>query len=886
MLTPKVGLFLNVPQYEMYEEGFIKERSASELKFGVYVPRRNPDGTITDRLRPSNAATYGGAYGAAYESAVIRMESVGMFLEPSGERSDIDDIELGVNLGASDFVAGTATVTSILEETSIPGGGGLKMLEIKKPTASPTLPALTVPPHMGTSFEPMPGSTTAREAWRWILKTISPFYENESFTVHVQPFGTYTEGGGGILIAFCFGYHHYVEVLANGRIEYWYNVNESMTAPSWQFVKTLGIGLGLGKWVGSFSLSITPLGIDAIRIKASGTEPEDPVPTYGDAKSESSDSVVHLNLVRRTKCPFNAALNDYTKTISAPLFIAFPKDNVSASFYVHRSRFATAPNVILAPDNLGMPRTNAPSFVGVGTPLAGGSIITGSFFDDLGNAYTAGSDLTISPHFSVTPGTVATRGYLYTPVLTKVATKIEPRVILNDPEASLDWSHIWRNISFTLTVRPTTTVMDVELIRTFDYFNLLKLDSQVLLMIGGTDSEDIVWAGYVELNKPAIKGKFTQEPYGVSIDRENMATPSIDGGFQCMERLWSILENTPGEHFAFLRPGSVAQALINVLKHCGIREEDIEVVDTELYDMDFDESDEENHSRNPSSGTTMAEIARSIIQRYAIQGQEGIRLTQRAGMYRIALAPYYSGLENPTKVLLLNSSLLPDSEDGWTDQQRFDGINGVQYYIANAESIDITVERPKGNSLWAYAPTSKSPTSDLFACYVAPDTRAIFDPSFWDYEGRVRTWRLNTEQSAEVGDIMELARFARKEYDRDGTPRIAMDITGEWQRGIWPDDIFWIQGQAILKDDTGQIDAEKGEKISFGAWRIEEINVTLDTDDYEIDEENPENMRGTRTYWWTGHYTLVYVGVAKTDEIPMFTTVLPEYGNEEEPEVL
>lgn len=901
-LSPQVSLFLNVPQQELLEEGFIKERSGSELKFGVYVPKRLPDGTEVSRLRPSQAATFGGTYGASAESALIRAESIGMFLEPSGERSDIDDVALGVNLEATDFIAGTSPVTAILEQTNIAGSGGLKMLEIKKPTASPTLPSLPVPAHIGTGFQPMPGSTTAKEAWRWILKTQAALHENEAFLIHFQPFGTFTEGAG-IIAAVCFGYHHYIEVLANGRIEYYYNTNESMATPTWQFVKTLGIGLGLNKWVGSFSLSITPLGTDAVRIKASGTEPDDPIPVYGDAPYQSSDSVVHLNKVRRTKCPFNQALQDYTKTIAAPVFIAFKKDDVSTSFYFHRSRFAACSNVILAPENLGVTRENTPTFIGVGTPLAGGSIITGSYFDDAGNAYTPGSDTALSAHFSVTPGTTATRGYMYTPVLTKVATKIAPKTLLVDPNNSLDWSNIWRNISFTLTTRTVATTMDVEMIRTFDYYNLYKLDSQIMLQIGGRQLEDIIWVGYMELNKPTIKGMFTQEPFGVSIDREKMHTPSIDGGFQCTERLWSILDGTPATNFAFLRPGSVAQALKNILLHCGIRDQDIDVAYHEgetyspLWDMDFDESIEENQSRNPSSGTSMGDVARAVIQRYALQGQEGIRLTQRGGYYRICLAPYYSGLVPPTKVLLLNSECLPPKEEGWTDTERYDGIEGYQYYLAKSDMVDITLERPKGNSLAAYAPSSSERSGDLLACFIPPHSRTLNDPTYWDYEGRRRPWSLNTEQSAEVGDIMELARFARKEYDREGTPRIVMNIDAEWQPGIWPDDIFWIQGRHIVDYDDGET-AQVGQIVSFGAWRIEEVNVTIDTDDpdesaYEgMDESHPD--RGddggiggihSRTFFWMGHYTLVYVGVAQTDGIKMFTDVLPEYGNDEEPEL-
>lgn len=843
-----------------------------ELKFGFFVEKDLPGGIVVERLRPSNAASWGGAYGENPRSALVRTSGVGMFLEPSGERPDMDVVPLGINLGADDFLSNYVPTSLILEEQAIPGDGEMKLLEVKRATTSPTLTAVAVSPQYGPSYFPMPGST-GREPWIWLLKTDTPLYANESFCVHVQPLGTFAEGGG-VIWAMGFGHHHYIEVTGAGVVDYWYNTNELVSSPRWQKIKTLGVGVGEGKWVNSFYLSITPLGKDAIRIRASNATPSEEWPHYGHDALKASDAVIHMNRFRKSPCRFDVTLHDYIKTEAAHVFIAFPKDEGSAAFTFHRSRFAANYETLLAGENLGYPRSAAPVFYGFGTPRAGGGVISGTFIDDTGGLYSPGTSTSIACSLdSWVPGTFDVRGYVYTPVLTKIAYKIPSSVVLrDDPPEALDWSRVWRKIEFTLTVHPKATLCSVELNRTFDWRNLLKLDAQLDVTVDG----EYVWSGYWEINKPMQVGSFTSEPFGTSLDRDLMRTPRLEGDVQATERLWTKLEETPGEAFAFLRPGNVAEAITRILNFAGIRDEDIVIADAALADMDFDDPDDEGRSYTGASGASMADIARNVIEKYAVQGQEAIWIRLIGGVYTIGISQYYeNGVSDlPEKVFYLHPGVMPPQEFGYTDAERWAGIDGYKYYAIISESLDVTVERAAGNMLAAYAPASPDLDDDLLACYITPHPDTLGDPNNYNFENRIRPWTANAEASANASGLLELARFARKEYDRNGAPRASLNIDAEWQPGIEPGDIVWIQGLRVLEEAE---DRPHGIPVSYGAWRIEEIDVTI-----ECDDEDADGLEHSRAMTWTGHYTMVYAGIAETEEIPMFTTVLPDYAPPEE----
>lgn len=843
-----------------------------EVKFGFFVEKDLPGGIVVERLRPSNAASWGGAYGEDPRSPLVRTSGVGMFLEPSGERPDMDSVPLGINLGADDFLSNYVPTSLILEEQLIPGEGGLKLLEVKRATLTPTLTALTAPPQYGSAYPPMPGSAS-REPWIWLLKTEAPLYMNESFCVHIQPLGTFAEGVG-VIWAMGFGNHYYMEVTGSGAVDFWYNTSELTSAPQWQKVKTLGIGLGEGKWVSSFFLSITPLGKDSIRIRASNSVPSEEWPHYGHDSLKASDAVIHLNRYRKEPCGFNAVLSDYVKVQAAPVYIAFPKDDASVAFMFHRSRFAANYETLLAGENLGYPRTATPVFYGFGAPSAGGGSIGGTFIDDTGGLYVPGSSTSIACSLdSWVPGTFDVRGYVYTPVLTKIAYKVPTSVVLrDDPPAPFDWSKVWRRIEFTLSVHPKATICTVELNRTFDWRNLLKLDAQLDIAFDG----EYVWSGYCEINKPMQVGSFTSEPFGVSIDRDLMRTPRVEGDVQATERLWTKLEEMPGDAFAFLRPGNVAEAITRILNFAGIRDEDIAVADSVLYDMDFDDPDDEGRSYTGASGASMADIARNVIEKYAVQGQETIWIRLVAGVYTIGISQYYeSGVSDlPDVVFYLHPGVMPPEEFGYTDEERWAGIEGLRYFAIISESLDATVERAQGNMLSAYAPASPELDDDLLACYIVPHPSTLSDPDSFNFENRLRPWSATAEASANASGLLELARFARKEYDRNGTPRLSLNIDAEWQPGVEPDDIIWIQGLRLLEGPGGE---PRGVPVSYGAWRIEEINVTIDCDD-----EDADGVEHSRSMTWTGHYTLVYAGIAETEDMPMFTTVVPDYAPPEE----
>ena len=225
-------------------------------------------------------------------------------------------------------------------------------------------------------------------------------------------------------------------------------------------------------------------------------------------------------------------------------------------------------------------------------------------------------------------------------------------------------------------------------------------------------------------------------------------------------------------------------------------------------------------------------------------------------------------------MFFLHPDALPASLAHKTDAERWAGVDGKRWFQIH-ESVDFGVRNPEFNSLRAYGSTGSGEPAEALMCAIAPKPDELTDSSKFGFRGACRPKEIGPPDTGLCSTINELQRFARRFYDEEYRGLASMNLIGEWQpvveadvgmRYLRPDQFVWIIGLSPFKVESLGIYA--GDPVSFGAWRIEQL-------DPEITEDqgpgNPYELEFTRR----ANYALTYVGEAVGADHPMFTDKLP-----------
>lgn len=742
----------------------------------------------------------------------------------------------------------------------------------------------------------------------WGLETTASLYTNEGVGFTIQPFGIATDRAAsffGVLI----GGRLFAELSMNGTASVYENVG---TAASQKWVKRRRFEFSQGgvDHTRAFQFSIIPWGIDAISFVFSQAAVGNPAEasTY---KAAVENSFLYEIRKHGGKCPFVPSLGQSEKYPAATLAIAYRKDRYAVAFGVARIRYK-ASGLRLTAENIGIPRPGSTPIV---TPIGffnqklelgdipanvyeskTSAVIGARYRNDENATWTPANDRKIVAGCWLKPSAKDFSGSangdigVYSPEIWAMEYEIAPTV--HAPGDDIDLSANWCKIAFRLSTEPDASYLDLLHRRTEDYRNLFKLDAGVDLTI-----DDVpIFEGEVIHSRPTIEGGFKGPKPEANPEPEDFKTRPIITDDMSAGDLWAALNETSASHFLSLTKRSYGLLIEKALKMGGCDQSTLTLVSgyyenddisiaAELFSIEVDGWEQANDWKQTSENSTVGDILRMLIDLYGMGGKHGprdMRINRRGRKWRAYLAASYDPEVSPSVIFYLDERCLPPAIRSLTPAERWAGVEGVKYF-AIFSPPEFTIRRPQFNSVTAFSSSGGGRGSDAYAAFLPPKPEVLTDPSYWDFQARVRNRTFGVNEMGMISTLNELQRATRRKGDTLCRTLIGLVYDAEWQTSIDTDIFAAVVGSAVY--DVAEASISEGDPISYGAFRLHDIAIEIEK--VEPTAETPEGAlwgyedSDARTGMRQGRYTVEYAGATALDDFPMFSDMIPDYGRPE-----
>lgn len=760
----------------------------------------------------------------------------------------------------------------------------------------------------------------------WLAESNVQLYQNEGISFFIRPFGTVADRAAA-LFGVNFGYRWFLSLnMAGGAALYEYTGTDA-GGKQWVRRKQFGFAQGGVDPTQSFQLTIIPHQADAISFLFSQAAQGNPA-VASDYKASVSTGFLYECRKNGFEPPYSSSMKQHIKTESAPIVLATRKDKYQLGMMIARVRYLPA-GFTLTPEVLDEPKpayTPALTPIGYygqnragepGTKIQYSKTDTTSgakLWNGIGGAWTPAKDTHMVATAWLKPSGFTIADAVYSPEVWAMEYEV-PAETAELTGASFPMSEEWYKLSGRLSSHPDTDVLEARLRRTSDWLNLYKLDGPVELKVDGYKLFD----GEIGQYRPSLDGAFDWNP-----DGSIRVTPELIDDMEATG-FWESMNDTSASHFLSLTNRSYGELIEKLLKLRGDTAPTIDIA-AELYSLRVEGWESANDFKTTNENSSCGDVARLLIMLYGVQGNgipRDLRIVRRDGISKAFLSPVYDPLVVPTHVFYLHTRCLPAAAEFSTDEERYAGVEGVKYWKAFSKP-EIVRRRSDYNAVKSYCSVGTGEGSDMLAAFISAHPDALSNPDFWDYQGRVRSRTFGPNENATASTLNELYRITRRRYDTEGRPSIVIVLDAEYQPGKIDTDEFVIVAIPSLVDDEDR-GIITGDTVTLGAFRVVEIpweidlsppsddpaaeTVDLPAQDFTVspgdDDDGNSPLGGgypdpadtptpptgvemqpltgmigssARRASWQARYVLEYVGEVVSDDYPMFSTVLPDYG--------
>lgn len=558
---------------------------------------------------------------------------------------------------------------------------------------------------------------------------------------------------------------------------------------------------------------------------------------------------------------FDATLNQWVKTQPGQIHVGLRKQVYDYNFFFMKGVYPTGVSTLYTsreylrlPPGAGNLNYRFHAFQGqreTGGSAAGINTVTGYNYvrNDKNLDFDENADKVALIQFdfnpSASPG--ATGFGLYTPELWNCRLKAGP-VIATPDLTSHDASTQWQLVRFIRTTDTASTAIEVKVTRDGDMPVLLKRDGPLRInVINNSGDSQVAAEGYITRAQPTIEG------------HNGLITDQIEA-----RDMWRRLKKAL--HLDSVEGTVVAEAMKAAIMDCGFHDEDV-FIDyencPELANITFGDLVNPNDVLQPNEDTTTEDWLRSICDKITAQFRPPMRVrwlpdqtTAGHMLWVIYLGPIYD--ETATDLTFENCHHRLFLDHQFCSWQDF--ASETDRYLASefigTGNLEFTIEEPPFNALQGgIAVASNLQTHpERSDAYIAPDPRVLTDPSYVGYQGYEDLKTMSTEKLSLTLNVDSLPAALRSYYDLNYNLKALSrdEIEGEWQPEIDCDQFMQIIGVANFADvDRG---IAVGDPISFGAWRIDHIDIEMRHDGALNEDSAP------RRWEWYGSYTFVFVG--------------------------
>lgn len=720
------------------------------------------------------------------------------------------------------------------------------------------------------------------------MRTRNPLGQDEGFGFVTWNFGYSTDRDEFYRWGVFFGGRWFLTMHVSGKWTLWRNWGDQET-PSWKIAQEWHVAQWACQTGDTINVAVVPMQPNRLAFYISNaSEPVDRTRKFAGSQGAAFIHEVEL------------APGEDILTYVSNLWVFVQAGQVSGgellngthySIAIHKVRYA-AETVRLMPEWLPRPlpgvtpSITAFSYKGppAGTPYGS---VTPTYLNDDGSAWTAATDRAIVPVLAITPDA----GGVHTPEVAGYELRFATTTYT--PAATpIDLTGEWFSLSFTLSAEPAGSTLSAMLRRYDGYADAFKRDASVRLLIDSVP----VWDGYIEKVTNTIHGAKgpdghiqtgtdpeTEEPIfdDVPLHAPYMLT-SLEG-YDMWERLdrCRFARYVPvhflSKPYMLSHYPTLYDSYKDVFERAGM---DTLSADADVDGIVVDEWRGIDSMPAPQEDASAGDCVRDLHGLYGIQNRRPIRAawSHADEAWDPAFGPVYADdPQDPTEgelptIFICLEGDIPDVIEGsaQTDANRFDVLADRQYLIAN-RPLEITVASADYNALSAFGSTSGDQRARGISAHVDPDPNSLSDPDHIDYQAGVRTLTLPMSETGSAPDILALSRLARHRYDRDCTTERHASIGAEWQPFASP--LAPRPFVAVIGRNPD------GDLVSYGAFRIVQVDVQLDTDNADGAVMGFGGDAPDRTHFWEGDYLLEYVGIADyvigDVSIPMFTENLP-----------
>lgn len=668
---------------------------------------------------------------------------------------------------------------------------------------------------------------------KWVMQTKNPLTQNEGWSVWVHPPGIYTDRATDYMLI-AFGDHYVLHIRMDGTASLWAN-DGTVINPSWNEKSVFAIGGGGVDHTKPFQITCVPWGLHYLsfifsqqQLKSSGLMSSVSAPV-------ENTYLYDINQHEDTQVTFDNISKQWVKTKQANLTVGLRRYLFMYGFAWARVRFAASATLAVYPERLpevldqADPTITGRAVFGQKSGLSATNM-TSSFVNEDNTAWDKTTDQNLVAKYSFT----ATTDKLYTPELWSADIDI-PEKTYTPGWTPVDISSKWNYLRFQLSVEPDVSTCEIKLEDTYNYADMFHGWGPLRILIETVN----IFEGYIYNRQPVIE---TVLDGGIS-----NPTPKAIVMSQISARdMWTRLNETPVSDWTFLDKVGIVTTMKKLIKRAGFTDADIVVSDPDGYlaSLEFAGFVDPNDQKVFNQDASVGDALREIIKWFAIHP---IRVRWKLGQWHIYMAPQYTYVHNtpPSFEFVLHVAT-----------QQTDAVRYAANKFKVLSNPEWTVEEPAFNELWCRASNSVGEDArglqSVIPAYLI-DTDSISDPTKFGFMGHIKEKIVSPPEITMAQTQTELDALTRVYWDRNAKRKVLFEAKCEWRQTIDADDFCWLTG---LKTD--------GTRVSYGAYRIDHINVETTKDIASLSYDNRWSM--------PGDYSMVYVGKADDPSTPMFTT--------------
>lgn len=850
MPAPRIALTVNDSRQELLKDGWAKSRISSSIRVAELTTTEGVGGAPVLRMLP-----------AALPPSVWQDPDTGyVMLRPSSLRDDYAE--------SPEFYAGRVPLAQLdipvqptgiplFEEPAEPNSGTPKLITLLVEDTNAAITGLSSQPAWANAVH----TASNDDGLTFVAVTKTPLAINEGVTLTLVPSGLASDRSAawfGVMI----GDRYYIQLGMNGSAALWeyrYSAYATGTADDWVRREEFQYNQGGVNHTEPFQITIFPWGMEFISVLFSQATQPNQEPRASDRRLSSNTFTFQVGLNTGDVPRFDQDHGHYVKLEPAVVRLAMRKQRYQYAFLMAKLRFGASETFYCAPEQL-----TEPKGAGVGvTPLGfypGGSTITTAVVNEDGAPWDIFQNVRFSPILTL----ISSPDRRYTPELWGLEFDVPAQVHV-PPSIPKDISTVWSSLNWRESCASDLTELRIVMRRDKDWRNLVKLDGCVTLKIDGQER----WQGYITRYQPHFDGLPVTSHYVQALD-ENEGVPLRDN--PVADDHWQRLNETDGANFRSLTQRYLGEIFREGLQRAGYAADEIDVA-PELDDMQIGGFERASDWKQPNEDATIGDLFRRIIKTYGTQNRGNIRCVRRRGVWRVYVArSFRPGVDLPHVVFMLDDTVFfePGSV---TDEQRYTMAGGP--YLRVLTQPEIEVRRPEFNELRCFTTDEPSENAIAQAAFIAAHPRTLTDPTYVRYEGRARPTTMGPSDCGHLSTQNEIERFARRTYDEEYRKSIVWTHAAEWQPSVEPDQFAWVVGRG-----------PDGYPVSYGVWRIEEVEITIDLDNvpdstrptFGSDGTPAGGWLGDRSFTWQADYTLAWESAYEEGDAVMWSEVYPGSG--------